>query len=129
MPVVRWTLSDPTTSVVYTFELNPLSGGSPQYKKHVESQTTTAPGGNVLLYEGADEPMSGSFAGTILSLAHYQAMVTWFKKRYPVVLTDDLNRSQTIYITEFLPERERAATRRYLHRFTVNYVVLSTTDL
>jgi hypothetical protein len=129
MPVVRNTFTDPITSAVYTFHLNPRDGGSPQYKKTISSQTTTAPGGNVLLYEGADEPRTGTINGTILSLAHYQAMVTWFQKRYPVVMTDDLGRSLTIYITEFLPTRKRSVSHRYLHDFSCSYVVLSGADL
>lgn len=129
MPVIRWTLTDPTDDSVYTFHLNPESGGSPQYKKQIESQTTTAPDGNVLLYEGAKPPKTGSVTGTILSLAHYQAMVTWWEKSNPVVMTDDLGRTQTIYIVDFLPERKRSTSHRYLHPFTINYVVLATDDL
>lgn len=129
MPVVRWTFTDPVTSAVYTFHLNPSSGGSPSYEKTITTETTVAPGGNVLLFEGADVPRVGSIAGTILSLAHYQAMVDWWEKRYPVVMTDDLGRAQTIYLKKFTPTRKRSVSHRYLHDFTLDYVVLSTTDL
>ncbi len=126
---VRWTFVDPITSATYQFHVNPNAGGSPQYKKHIESQSTTAPGGNVLLFEGSDEPKTGSISGTILELAHYQALVDWWEKRYSITMTDDIGRSQVIYITEFLPERQRAASHIYKHSFTMNYVVLSTNDL
>jgi hypothetical protein len=129
MAVQRWTFTDPVTSAVYTFEVNPNEGGSPQYKKTISSQSTVAPGGAVILFEGADEPRTGSFSGSILSLGQYQAMTTWFSKRYPIVMQDDLNREQTIYITEFAPKRQRSALYPYKHTFTVNYIVLESSDL
>lgn len=127
--VVKWTFTDPTDSSVYTFAINPNDGGSPQYKKRVVQVNTTAPNGNVVVYEGADEPLSGSFSGVILDLTQYQAMVTWFSKRYPIMVEDDLGREQTIYITEFTPKRERARSHPYKHSYTVSYVVLGTDDL
>ncbi len=129
MTVVRWTLSDPVTSATYVFHINPASGGAPQYKKTTGHQSTTAPGGNVLRWEGADEPQVLSIQGTILEEAHYQAMVTWWQKRYPVVLTDHIGRSMTIYITEFLPETAWVGTHPFRHKFTMSYTVLSMTDL
>lgn len=127
--VVRWTFTDPVTAAVYTFHLNPSAGGSPQYKKNVVQQNTTAPGGSVVRFEGADHPKEGTVSGTILEIAHYQALVDWWEKRYPVVMTDDLGRTQTIYITEFLPERQRAVSHPHKHRFSLNYIVLATNDL
>lgn len=129
MTVTRWTLTDPVTSDVYTFHVNPSSGGSPEYDKTLSTENTTAPGANVLIYEGSDPPLMGSFEGTILSLAHYQAMVIWWRKRYPVVMTDDLGRSQTIYIKKFSPKRKRSVSHKYLHDFSLEFVVLSLTDL
>lgn len=126
MPGHRWYLTDPVTAATYTFHINPLSGGSPQREKTITEETTTA--GGVVLYEGADVPMRGSVSGTILDLAHYQAFTTWWAKRYPVTMTDDLGRVQTIYITKFAPERQRSQ-RRYKHQYTLEWVVLATTDL
>ena len=127
MAVVKWTFTDPVTSAVYSFHVNPREGGSPQYKKTINTQNTTA--GNTLVFEGVDEPKTGSFQGVVLELAHYQALVAWFSKRYPIIMTDDLGRSQTIYITEFAPKRERARSHPYKHSYTVNYVVLALVDL
>ncbi len=129
MPVIRWTLTDPTDSSTYQFAINPSSGGSPQYEKTITTENTTAPGGNVLLFEGSDVPRTTSISGTILSLAHYQAMVTWYQKRHPVVMTDDLGRSLTIYIKSFKPQRKRSVSHRYLHDFTADLVILSGADL
>lgn len=129
MTVTRWTFTDPTDSTTYTFEINPESGGSPEYDKTLTTENTTAPGGAVLIYEGADPPLISSFDGKILSLAHYQALLLWWRKRWPVVMTDDLGRSQTIYIKKFSPKRRRAASHQYLHDFSLEYVVLSLTDL
>lgn len=129
MAVVRWIFADPVDSSSYTFAINPNDGGSPTYRKNVQTLRTTAPGGSTILFEGQEEPKSGSFSGTILELAQYQAMVTWFTKRYPINMTDDLGRVQSIYITGFEPKRVRSALYPYKHTYNVSYTVLSLTDL
>lgn len=129
MSVVRWIFTDPVLSTTYTFEINPNDGGSPTYKKNLTTVNTTAPAGAVLIFEGADQPMAGTFSGTILTQSQYHAMTTWFSKRYPITVTDDLGRTQTIYITGFNPKRQRSALYPYKHTYQVDYTVLSLTDL
>lgn len=121
---VKWKFDDLTDSSTYTFEINPNEGGSPQYKKTIQTANTAAPDGKTLIFEGRDEAQQLTFSGTILSQAQYDAMVTWFNKRHQVRITDDLNRAYMVYITSFEPKRVRAVHYPYKHTYTVNYIVV-----
>ena len=91
----KWVLSDPVTAETYTFEINPNTGGSLTLQKNVTSYTTTADDGQIVLYEGADQPQLVNVGGTLLSQTQYTAMVYWYSKRRQVVLTDDLGRGHS----------------------------------
>jgi len=124
MAVVRWVFSDPVTLESYEFEINPSEGGSPTYKKTINFLNTAAPDGRTLAFEGRRAAQQGSFKGTILTEEHYNAMVDWFEKRNQIIMTDDLGRSQMIYITDFEPTRVRAVQHPWKHTFNVSYFVL-----
>ena len=124
MPVVRWTLYDPIDLVTYTFAKNPTSGGSPQGKKRINYQNTSAPGGRTLIYEGQDEVMQIPWEGTLLTEAEYNALWTWWDKRRQLRLTDDLGRQFWIYIQSFEPRRVLAATAPWKHTYSIQAVVL-----
>lgn len=124
MAVVRWTLYDPVEIVTYTFGLNPNDGGSPQAKKRVNYQNTSAPDGMTLIYEGQDEVMQIPWSGTLLTQAEYEALWEWWDKRRQLLLTDDLGRQFWIYIQTFEPRRVRAATAPWKHTYSVTAVIL-----
>ena len=125
MSVVKWFFNDPVSGDNYTFEINPNDGGSASMRKNLVYQNTAAPGGNVLMFEGQDEAQTGEFSGVILSEAQYLKMIEWFNKRYPIQVTDDLGRTDTIYITEFTPQRKRSVNYPYKHEYTVRYTVIT----
>jgi len=122
--MAKWRFDDLTDSTSYVFEINPNEGGSPQYKKTIQTSNTAAPDGKTLIFEGRDEPQQLTFSGTILSQAQYDAMVTWFNKRHQIQITDDLSRQFMVYITGFEPKRVRAVHFPYKHTYTVTYTVL-----
>jgi hypothetical protein len=120
----RWLFYDPQLGDTYTFTVNPNDGGSPQYQKTVGYQPTAAPDGALLAYEGRDQATTAEFSGSILYRQQYDAMIEWFNKRYPIEVTDDLDRILTIYITTFEPKRVRSATYPWKHTYSVKYLVL-----
>lgn len=124
MPVVKWVFDDLTDSSTYTFAINPNAGGSPQYKKTINTQSTAAPDGKTLIFEGRDAPQTLSFSGVILDEDQYDAMVTWFNKRHQIKITDDLNREFMVYITDFKPRRIRAVQHPWKHEYEVDYIIL-----
>lgn len=125
---VKWEFYDPETDESYVFEVNPSGGGSPQYMKKMNYQTTSAVDGLAIAFEGRQEAQQSSFTGTVLSKDQYDAMVAWFNKRHAVQYTDDLNRTLSIYITSFEPQRQRALHYPWKHTYTVKYMVLSITE-
>lgn len=122
--VVRWIFTDPTDSSSYTFEINPNEGGSPTLKKNVLFKNTAAPNGKTLIYEGRDDPVTFSFSGTLLTQAQLEAFETWYLKRHQIVITDDLGRTFSVYITSFDPKRVRSAHIPWKHTYTVEAISL-----
>lgn len=122
--VVRWILTDPTDLSTYEFDINPSDGGSPTYSKNINYSNTAGQGGNVLMFEGRDAVKQFTVTGTILTQAHYEAMITWFSKRHAITVTDDLGRTFSIYITAFTPRRRRSALYPYKHDYTLAYTEL-----
>lgn len=114
MSLVRWQLYDPAsaaTPYVYTFEVNPSSGGSPQQARPIVEKQTLAPGGKRILFEGAPEPDKFEWEGVLRSKEQHEMLVSWFTKRHQIVLIDDLGREFSIYITSYEPSRQRGSRR------------------
>lgn len=128
--VVRWTFTDAVAADSYTFAVNPNDGGSPTDAKSIQYQKSSAPSeeGKTLVFEGRDEPNTSSFSGVILAEAQYHAMRSWFRRRNPITMTDDLGRTFTIYITKFEAKRKRARSYPWKHEYTVEYIILEDPD-
>lgn len=124
MAVVKWVFHDPVTLIDYTFEINPNDGGSPAFEKNIIYESTTAPQGKTLVFEGADKPQKLSFAGVILYESQYQAFLDWWRKRYQIDVTDDLGRTFSILIEAFRPARKRSALYPWKHDYTIDATIL-----
>lgn len=122
--VVKWKFDDPVTSASYTFDINPVAGGSPNYTKKFNYTNTAAPNGKVLVFEGQDDVQKIDFNGTILEQAQYDAFVTWWRKRYQIKVTDDLLREFMIVIESFEPTRVRARSHPWKHTYNVKATIL-----
>jgi hypothetical protein len=123
---VAWVFRDLhnlTTPEEYAWEVNPREFDI-GYRKSVQYETTTAPDGRALIYEGQDEVKKINFSGTILVEDQYDAMIYWFSKRYQLQLEDDLGRLFSIYITSFQPKRERSSQYPWKHSYTCEALVL-----
>lgn len=125
MALVRWKLFDPVESVTFTFQLNPQSGGSPSFKKRINYQNTSAPGGLTLIYEGQDEVREIEWEGVILEQAHYEALYLWWDRRRQLLLTDDMGREFWVYLQTFEPKRVRSALHPWKHTYSMKAVILS----
>lgn len=120
----RWKLHDPATNIYVELPINPVEGGSPTYRKNISYQSTAAPGGTTLMFEGQDEPKQMEVSGEILTREHYEMLTLWFNKRNQIQLTDDLGRVMWIYITEFSPKRVRSTVYPWRHSYTLKYTAL-----
>lgn len=119
----RWSFTDPVTSETYSFRANP-NQAQKQAKLTVTAQSTTASDGAALLFEGEQELAVGSFSGTVVTEAQYLQFVSWFKKRRPILLTDDLGRQSYVVLTDFDPKRAWGVRSPYKMKYTMNYTIL-----
>jgi hypothetical protein len=121
----RWTFYDPEMSATYSFEINPNSGGSPDFKRNFTYQNTAGAFGKTLIFEGRGEPQKMELSGTLLTQAQYDAFVTWYLKRNQILMTDDLGRQFWVVIEEFKPTRVRSVQHPWKHTYTISVTVVN----
>lgn len=120
----RWTFQDTDTLETYELELNPSEGGTPGREKPLNYVSTSAPDGTAIIFEGQEQPKEVTVSGVILTETHFNAIVAWYERRVPILLTDDLSRQYRIYIKAFEPKRVRAIQHPWKHDYQMTYVVL-----
>lgn len=120
---VAWILTDLTDSSSYSWEVNPKTADT-AYKKTLTDQASSAEDGRRITFEGRTEVQKIAFSGTVLRQGQYEAMLTWFSKRYQVQLTDDLGRDFMVYILNFNAERVRSNTYPWKHVFSGEFAIL-----
>jgi hypothetical protein len=122
--VTRWTFFDPIVNETYTVPINPNSGDAPAFVKSLDYQASAAPDGKTLVFEGRAEPRKLEMGGVVLERAHLEALEYWTKKRNRVVITDDMGRSFTVYITDFTPTREPRRSHPWRHTYQMSALLL-----
>jgi hypothetical protein len=127
MPVFRrWQLYDPVLDDTYAFEVGPNTGGSPQRTRTITVTPTTASDGVSLYFQGQETVPTIEFKGTGLSKAQYEAFITWFTKKYLVLLTDDFNRQMQVYLESFEPVRAPLSHHPWRFTYTAKARVFDT---
>ncbi|NBR22234.1 MAG: hypothetical protein EBU08_00285 [Micrococcales bacterium] len=121
---IAWKFYDPVEDEEYEWEINPKDGGYPNRSKALVYESTAAPNGQTLAYEGREAPASMSFSGVILTEQHFDTLTSWYLKRNQIKLTDDLGREFWIYIKSFNPTRVRSAKYPWRHNYTIEAIVL-----
>lgn len=124
MARIAWEFYDPVEDETYYLEINPNEGGYPSRSKNIIYESTAAPNGQTLAYEGRETPAAISFSGTILTESHFNALNNWYLKSNQIRLTDDLGRIFWIYIKSFNPQRVRSVSYPWRHTYTIEAIVL-----
>lgn len=127
MARVAWVFTDLTDSSTYSWEVNPLDGNDGTFEKSITYQSTAAPDGRLLIFEGRDQPNNASWTGTILSQNQYDTLKLWYQKRHQVQIEDDLGRTFIVYVTKFSPQRVRNTTYPWKHTYSIEYVIIEET--
>lgn len=104
---VRWTFTDPVTSDTYTVPINPNAMTSP-FKKTSKQVLPASPVNGRVRALSTPQPIEWQFSGVIRIQAHYDALLTWVSKPYPVSITDHLGRTFPVLLTSFDPQDQRA---------------------
>lgn len=128
MAVQRWVFHDPVANQSYTVAMNPLDQSGPTRTKTIGYSTSAGPGFTALIYEGRENPPEMTMSGTILTKDHYLAFESWYARRVPITITDDLSRVFTVYLKSFSPKRVRSAQYPWKHTFDLVAIVMVTTN-
>lgn len=121
---VPWVFTDPVEVTTETMEINPNSGASPEFRKNIIKKATVGAGGQTVIFEGNDEPVSMEFSGVILTEDQYNFLHTAYEKRHLVTLTDDLGRDFVIYFESFSPKRKLSRNHPWRHDYSASVVIV-----
>lgn len=126
MAHVAWTLTDNSTGspVVYSFPVNPNTFQSPGRQASISQESTTAPNGTTILFQGQDKAPTGSFGGAIMSASMLADIQTWANKWYVLTLTDDQSRTWDILITGLSLDRLRRATNQNRFNYQIDFLAI-----
>lgn len=126
MALVPWTLTDNSTGTpeVFTFPINPVEHKPPNRQANITEETSSAPNGQVIMFQGRDRLRKGSFSGAVLTVGFYTDLDAWANKWYPLIMTDDAGQAWAIMITEIDWARVKRVLWPYRHNYTINYTVV-----
>lgn len=123
----RWVFNDPTDGAdpaTYTVPLNPNQMTSPYpAPRNLTTKTSTAVGGQPIVWEGQATPTEWTFQGTILTSDHLEAMLVWRAKNTITTITDHFNRTWTVYWEDFQPVPAGSTQYPNKHTYTAKVLV------
>lgn len=127
MATVRWKFRDVyqagQSPWVYTWDINPNSGGTLHMEKNITHHENVGPHRGSIIQEGHNGPLSISFGGTILTQRQLEALEYWFQKKVLIELTDDLGRIFRGVLSSFTPRREYRPYNPYYHKYDAEFKV------
>lgn len=125
-PVERWLFTDPATGETYRFPMNPHSMGSIFASRNLSVQTTTAVGGQALVFEGNMAPFEWEFEGAIFNHDHYDSLRRWvYEKPNRIYLRDHFGRTITLTLQSFAPIPKRRRNKYWSHDYTITAIVFN----
>lgn len=125
--MIRWILTDPVTLATWTMPINPDQMTSPHPRKDL-THTRGAGDADAVSMKAPAQPVDWSWSGVIRSQAHYDVLLVWARKTYPIKVTDHLGRTWLVVIKKFTPaERRPTAVTALRMRYTVQTLNLGET--
>lgn len=108
---------------VYTFDINPNDGGSPEASKNMTMLQNTGPNRMNLVQEGNSVVPTLTFAGVILAQEQYENLEYWFDRRVLIEMRDDLGRTFYGVFSKFSPKRVRRPYNPWYHTYDAEFAV------
>jgi len=130
MATIKWRFVDPydtnPATNSYTFEINPNDETTPFPTRQIQSMRTTAPTGQVLMFEAATPTAQWSFSGTVLSKAMYDALNSWvYGRNRRIYIYDHFGRKITAVLTGLDMKPQRSTQHYWRHTYTISTLVIS----
>lgn len=133
MSRIAWRLTDNRLLTEYIFPVNPnADSGSFNISKPLSYAATAASYRSAdgvdrvstVVYSPIEEMGRFSFNGLIYTEEQKNNLEFWIKKEYPLVLTDDLNRSFRIYSESIMFDRVNSSLSPFKHSYSWSGMVL-----
>jgi hypothetical protein len=122
--VHRWILQDPTGVIdEYEFTYNPSRMSSPHGARAFVVDTTTAPNGQLHIYEALPRAIEWDFSGFLDTEADLLALEVFASLRRKFFLIDHRDRAWVVMFTAFDPQPKRVAATPYAHDYTVKALI------
>lgn len=128
MAVVKWRFTDPVTSEVFIFDINPSpsSSAQPEYNKTLTYESTSDAGGQTIVFEGRSEPQRMEWEGVVFTQEEHERFVEWWQKRYQIEITDDLGETFLVYLTNYRPKRGSRVSHRERRTYSMTATLIGT---
>lgn len=117
--------SDRNSVETYTFAVNPDSVKQGFGEFSVNTEATVVSNGQVIAWEGSQQPVEWTWSGRVLDEAQYRAMERWGTTRQRVYVTDHFLRRFLVKIERVRMSPVRDRTRPWHHTYEMTASVLS----
>jgi hypothetical protein len=122
-----WGFLDPVTLDTYYMPVNPNEDlGSHSVRRNtlytaqvaLRRTITNEDRVDTLMYQQGFVQETFSYSGNVYNLQDFNDLTEWCGKDYPILMTDDLGRTFSVYITSLQTSRKRSRHFRYKHGYT-----------
>ena len=121
-----WKFEDLVALTEVNREINPAESDAAPIERSILYQSTAAPSGRVLMFEGRVKPRMMTFSGTLLTEDQFNVWKTWTQKQNQIKLTDHLGREYMIVLTSFKPKMNKTSfLYPWKHTFTADCVIVA----
>lgn len=117
--VNKWVFVNPPTGETYTLPINPNRMTSPHAPRNVFSEATTAPDGQMIMWEGARRCQPWTIEGFILDQAHYEKMEQFLALNNRIIIVDHRLRAWICSIESFEPQKIGYETNPYWAKYSL----------
>jgi len=124
--MARWKLTDYSTGspVELTFSINPISFTPPGRTANLQTESTTAPNGQPIVFQGYDKNKRLSFSGLVYSQSAYNDLDTWKDKRNVLELTDDQGQTWNVLFSSWNWTRKKSALNQWRFDYNAEAIVM-----
>lgn len=128
--VQKWTFYDPhdpnPATNLYRFPHNPNKMTTPFPEKNITTKATTALDGQVLIYQGMNNPAQWQFSGDLWTANEYDMLRSWvYERPRRVVVTDHFGRPITCILQKFDAVPAQKLRTYWRHTYTISAYVFS----
>lgn len=121
----RWTVIDPASGETWVFPYSPSSITTPHAPKVYDFETTTAPNGQVLTWEGAADPVPWELTGYLDTQAFYEALEGYVDTNRRFIIVDHRDRGWVVLFEGFDPSYRKSVGNDWSFDYTLQVLIIA----